>query len=43
LEKTLPRGSAWRYEPKFDGFRGLLWRSQSGVVRLLSRNVKDFE
>jgi ATP-dependent DNA ligase len=41
LEKTLPRGSVWRYEPKFDGFRGLLWRSRSGMVRLLSRNLKD--
>jgi ATP-dependent DNA ligase len=36
-----PRGDAWRYEPKLDGFRGLLWRTPSGSVYLLSRNVKD--
>ena len=41
LESALPRGPAWRYEPKLDGFRGLLWRSDTGVVRLLSRNLKD--
>jgi ATP-dependent DNA ligase len=41
LESSLPRGAAWRYEPKLDGFRGLLWRSGTGHVRLLSRNLKD--
>jgi ATP-dependent DNA ligase len=41
LEATLPRGSDWRYEPKFDGFRGLLWRTSGGKVHLLSRNLKD--
>jgi ATP-dependent DNA ligase len=41
LERTLPRGPEWRYEPKFDGFRGLLSRSSSGTVHLLSRNLKD--
>jgi ATP-dependent DNA ligase len=41
LERTLPRGKQWRYEPKFDGFRGLLWRSSSGTVHLRSRNLKD--
>jgi ATP-dependent DNA ligase len=41
LESSLPRGAEWRYEPKLDGFRGLLWRSASGQVRLLSRNLKD--
>jgi ATP-dependent DNA ligase len=40
LETALPRGPEWIYEPKLDGFRGLLWRSSSGV-RLLSRNLKD--
>jgi ATP-dependent DNA ligase len=23
LERTLPHGDVWRYEPKLDGFRGL--------------------
>jgi ATP-dependent DNA ligase len=41
LEQTLPRGNQWRYEPKLDGFRGLLWRTNGGAVQLLSRNVKD--
>jgi ATP-dependent DNA ligase len=41
LESSLPRGAEWRYEPKLDGFRGLLWRSANGHVRLLSRNLKD--
>jgi bifunctional non-homologous end joining protein LigD len=41
LESTLPRGPEWRYEPKLDGFRGLLWRSNTGVARVLSRNLND--
>jgi ATP-dependent DNA ligase len=41
LESALPRGLEWVYEPKLDGFRGLLWRSDTGAVRLLSRNLKD--
>src|SRR4051795_10203281 len=41
LEASLPRGEDWRHEPKLDGFRGLLWRSETGQVRLLSRNLKD--
>ncbi len=41
LESTLPRGPDWRYEPKLDGFRGLVWRSNTGAVRVLSRNLKD--
>jgi ATP-dependent DNA ligase len=41
LESTLPRGPEWRYEPKLDGFRGLLWRSRTDAARVLSRNLKD--
>ena len=41
LERTLPKGEAWRYEPKLDGFRGLLWRAPSGSVHLLSRDLRD--
>src|SRR5215472_9255216 len=41
LESTLPRGPEWCYEPKLDGFRGLLWRSRTGAARVLSRNLKD--
>src|SRR5205814_10229543 len=41
LDQRLPRGDLWRYEPKLDGFRGLLWRAPSGSAHLLSRNLKD--
>jgi ATP-dependent DNA ligase len=41
LECTLPTGEQWRYEPKFDGFRGLLWHAQNGHVQVLSRNLRD--
>jgi len=40
-QPTLPRGVHWRYEPKLDGFRGLLWHGDGATVQLLSRNVKD--
>jgi ATP-dependent DNA ligase len=39
LAVELPRGEWWRYEPKFDGFRGLLHRSARGQTQLLSRNA----
>src|SRR5215207_3897772 len=41
LEPRLPVGPSWRYEPKLDGFRGLLWRRAGGQVQLLSRNARD--
>jgi ATP-dependent DNA ligase len=42
--KRLPgpsQGHAWRYEPKLDGFRGLLWHRTGTSVQLLSRNGRD--
>lgn len=39
--KELPRGRGWLYEPKFDGYRGLLVHSPSGRPSLWSRNDKD--
>jgi ATP-dependent DNA ligase len=30
LDTRLPAGQQWRYEPKLDGFRGLLWHRSSG-------------
>jgi ATP-dependent DNA ligase len=33
--------SHWLYEPKFDGFRGLLCQSSDGSVRVTSRQGKD--
>jgi hypothetical protein len=41
LESKLPRGAQWRYEPKLDGFRGLLWRRTETGVDLVSRNMRD--
>jgi ATP-dependent DNA ligase len=41
LDCRLPVGQHWRYEPKLDGFRGLLRRRGSGHVQLLSRNARD--
>ena len=38
---TLPVGERWRYEPKLDGFRGLLWRPTETCMQLLSRNRRD--
>jgi hypothetical protein len=41
LAARVPTGAQWLYEPKFDGFRGLLCRSSDGLVRLTSRQGKD--
>jgi ATP-dependent DNA ligase len=37
VRETLPEGSEWAYEPKWDGFRVLAW---GGDVRLDSRNKR---
>ena len=39
LVRDLPDGEGWQYEPKWDGFRGLL-ENASGEVRLWSRNAR---
>ena len=39
--KEIPRGDGWLYEPKFDGYRGLLVNSPSGRGSVWSRNDKD--
>ena len=41
LDYRLPSGRLWRYEPKLDGFRGLLWHRSAGQAQLLSRNARD--
>src|SRR5216683_8097973 len=41
LASRVPTGAQWLYEPKFDGFRGLLRQSSDGLVRLTSRQGKD--
>ena len=37
--RDLPDGDEWQYEPKWDGFRGLL-ENASGELRLWSRNAR---
>src|SRR3990172_3133796 len=39
LVRELPTGDKWQYEPKWDGFRGLL-ENTSGELRLWSRNAR---
>ena len=39
LVRELPEGKEWQYEPKWDGFRGLL-ENASGDLRLWSRNAR---
>jgi ATP-dependent DNA ligase len=39
LVRELPGGDGWQYEPKWDGFRGLL-ENTSGELRLWSRNAR---
>lgn len=41
LASRLPTGPLWRYEPKLDGFRGLLEHALDGRVQLTSRNRKN--
>jgi len=39
LVRELPEGDEWQYEPKWDGFRGLL-ENGSDELRLWSRNAR---
>jgi ATP-dependent DNA ligase len=39
LVRELPGGDGWQYEPKWDGFRGLL-ENGTGELRLWSRNAR---
>jgi ATP-dependent DNA ligase len=41
LVKRVPTGRGWLYEPKFDGYRGIVARESSGRVLVRSRNDKD--
>jgi ATP-dependent DNA ligase len=42
LAAALPRGRDWLYEPKWDGFRGLVVKRGSSI-RILSRNRRALE
>ena len=39
LVRELPKADGWQYEPKWDGFRGIL-ENASGELRLWSRNAR---
>jgi ATP-dependent DNA ligase len=39
LVRELPEGKQWQYEPKWDGFRGIL-ENGTGELRLWSRNAR---
>ena len=41
LLKEIPKGRGWVYEPKFDGYRGLLITSAAGQGAVYSRNMKN--
>ncbi len=42
LEREIPRGDGWRYEPKWDGFRAIVFR-EGGGVRIQSRDARPLE
>lgn len=41
LVRTIPRQRGWLYEPKFDGYRGLLMTNSAGQAAVYSRNAKN--
>jgi ATP-dependent DNA ligase len=42
LERDVPRGDGWRYEPKWDGFRAIVFRD-GDEIRLGSRGQKEMQ
>ncbi|MEA2447357.1 MAG: hypothetical protein QOK47_994 [Actinomycetota bacterium] len=42
LQKEIPQGDEWIYEPKWDGFRAIVFRDGSEVT-LISRDQRPFE
>ncbi len=42
LEREIPRGEGWRYEPKWDGFRAIVFREAS-EVHIQSRDARPLE
>ena len=42
LERTIPQGDGWVYEPKWDGFRAIVFR-EGPEVRLQSRDGRPLE
>ena len=42
LQPEIPTGEGWRYEPKWDGFRAIVFRD-GATVHLVSRDERPFE
>src|SRR5919106_3315760 len=42
VEPEIPRGDGWRYEPKWDGFRSIVFRDRD-QIRLGSRGRKELQ
>ncbi|MHB8509590.1 MAG: ATP-dependent DNA ligase [Candidatus Dormibacteria bacterium] len=42
LEEEIPRGEDWRYEPKWDGFRALVFRDEDSI-RIMSRKGQPLD
>jgi len=40
---TLPTGGGWLYEPKWDGFRAIVFRPGPGVVAIQSRDLRPLD
>jgi ATP-dependent DNA ligase len=43
LSEEIPEGSQWLYEPKWDGFRALVFRGNSSEVYIQSRDLKPLD
>jgi ATP-dependent DNA ligase len=43
LAETIPDGERWLYEPKWDGFRALVFRGGRGEVYIQSRDLKPLD
>ena len=43
LSDELPEGEGWLYEPKWDGFRALVFRGDAGDVYIQSRDSRPFD
>ena len=39
LQEQIPEGDGWLYEPKWDGFRAIVFRDESGA-QIMSRDNK---
>src|SRR5262245_41333099 len=43
LSEAIPDGDGWMYEPKWDGFRALVFRGDPGEVYIQSRDLKPLD